>query len=62
MAKRFKADKQNAAIVDKVKRVLDSTDYIDTVRIVIEGSRGEVPTITYCIKEFITPDEEGDTE
>ena len=60
MAIKYKEINQNIAIVNKVKRVLASTDYIDTVRIVIEGSRGEVPTITYCIKEFITPDEDND--
>ena len=54
-----KAEDLNKAIVNKVESILENTDFIDTVRIVIEGNRGEVPSITYCIKEFITP-EEGD--
>lgn len=55
-----KAETLNDAIVDKVKRVLDNTDYIDSLYITIEGNRGEVPTIKYTVREFITPKE--DTE
>lgn len=61
MAIHEKAKNQNEAIVKKVEKILVSTDFIDTVRIVIEGSRGEIPTIQYNIKEWIVPDkcEEG---
>ena len=53
----IKADNLNDAIVEKVKSVLDNTDFIDSIYITIEGNRGEVPTIRYTIKEFITPQE-----
>lgn len=55
-----KAEDLNQAIVNKVESILKNTDFIDTVRIVIEGNRGEVPSITYCIKEFVTPGEDND--
>lgn len=57
MAIHEKAKNQNEAIVKKVEKILASTDFIDNVRIVIEGSRGEIPTIQYNIKEWIVPDE-----
>ncbi len=56
------ADNLNGAIVEKIQSILDNTDYIDSMYITIEGNRGEVPTIRYNIKEFITPKEaENDT-
>ena len=54
----YKAERQNKAIVDKVASILDNTDFIDEVRIVIEGSRQTCPTIEYKIKEFIVSDVE----
>ena len=53
----IKADNLNDAIVEKIQSILDNTDYIDSMYITIEGNRGEVPTIRYNIKEFITPKE-----
>lgn len=58
----YKAERQNKAIVDKVASILDNTDYIDEVRIVIEGSRQTCPTIEYKIKEFILTDTEQEEE
>lgn len=60
MSKRFKAERQNKAIVDKVASILDNTDFIDEVKITIEGSRQECPSIEYKIKEFIITDTEQD--
>ena len=58
----IKANKLNEAIINKLTSVLENTDYIDRVNIHIAGSRGEVPTITYQITEFITPPEDNDNE
>lgn len=52
-----KAETLNKAIVNKVDSVLNNADYIDSVYITIEGNRGEVPTITYKIRELIVPDD-----
>lgn len=52
-----KAKTLNQAIVSKVDSVLNNTDFIDSVFITIEGNRGEVPTITYKIRELIVPDD-----
>ena len=57
MAIHEKSKDQNEAIVKKVEKILESTNFIDNLRIVIEGSRGEIPTIQYNIKEWIVPDE-----
>jgi hypothetical protein len=51
-----KALELNRAIVNKVSSILNNTTYVDSARIVIEGARGEVTTIHYSIKEFITPE------
>ena len=47
----------NDAIVEKVQSILKNTDLIDSMTIMIEGSRGEIPTIRYNIKELIIPKE-----
>ena len=47
----------NDAIVNKVQSILNNTNFIDSMTIVIEGNRGEVPTIGYNIKEFVVPKE-----
>ena len=52
-----KAENLNQAIAKKVDSVLNNTDFIDSVFITIEGNRGEVPTITYKIRELIVPDD-----
>lgn len=53
---------KNKAIVNKIEKILNSTDYVDSARIVIEDARGEVVTIQYSIKEFITPETAKDKE
>lgn len=45
------------AIVEKVQSILKNTDIIDSMTIVIEVNRGEVPAIRYNIKEFIVSKE-----
>ena len=52
-----KAETLNQAIVNKVDSVLNNAEHIDSIYITIEGNRGEVPTITYKIRELIVPDE-----
>ena len=60
----------NKAIVDKVKKILSSTDYMRDVDIRISAGYSEIPTISYKISEYIIPEEtdpnvarkEGDTE
>ena len=52
-----KAENLNQAIVKKVDSVLNNAEHLDSVYITIEGSRGEVPTITYKIRELIVPDD-----
>ena len=52
-----KAENLNQAIVNKVGSILANTDYLDSIFITIEGDRGEVPTITYKIRELIVPEE-----
>lgn len=55
-----KAETLNQAIVNKLDRILKNTDNVDGLYIIIEGNRGEVPQITYKVKEFITPPEDND--
>lgn len=52
-----KAENLNQAIVNKVDSVLNNAEHLDSVYITIEGNRGEVPTITYRIKELIVPED-----
>lgn len=52
----IKSNCRNDAIVNKLKSVLDNTDYIDYATITIKVARGEVTEIRYNINEFITPD------
>ena len=52
-----KAENLNQAIVNKVDSVLNNAEHLDSVYITIEGNRGEVPTITYKIRELIVPDD-----
>lgn len=53
---------KNKAIVNKIEKILNNTDYVDSARIVIEDARDEVVTIQYSIKEFITPETAKDKE
>jgi hypothetical protein len=50
------ANCRNDSVVNKLKSVLDNTDYIDYATITIKIARGEVSEIRYNINEFITPD------
>lgn len=50
----------NDAIVEKVRSILNNTDCISGMCIMIEGSVGETPTIRYNIKELIVPKEATD--
>lgn len=50
-----KAKALNEAIVNKLDSVLRNTEFIDGMYITIQGERGVMPTITYKITEFITP-------
>ena len=52
-----KAENLNQAIVNKVESVLNNTRLVDSIYITIEGNRGEIPTITYKIRELIAPDD-----
>lgn len=54
----IKADNLNKAIVKKVEKVLDNTDFITDLKITIQGHRGEAPMITYEISEIIVTEEE----
>ena len=56
------ANNLNDAIVRKVDSILKNTDCIDSMYITVEGSRGEVPTITYRFREFIVPDDAEEDE
>lgn len=47
---------RNDSVVNKLKSVLDNTDYINDATITIKIARGEVSEIRYNINEFITPD------
>ncbi len=51
---------RNDSVVNKLKSVLDNTDYIDYATITIKIARGEVTEIRYNINEFITPDNQTD--
>ena len=53
----IKADNLNKAIVRKLDKVLDNTDFITDMKITIQGHRGEAPMITYEISELIVTEE-----
>jgi len=55
MIQQIKNVRKNNVVVEKVKKILDSSDFIDSAEIVITIARGEVTTIKYNIKEYITP-------
>ena len=60
MAKRL--EKEGAAeIAKKVERILSNADYIESFYIQIEGSKTELTSIKYVIKEYITPEPEEET-
>ena len=45
------------AIVKKVKAIIDNTNYVSSMRIIISCAEGEVTSINYCIEEYVLPDE-----
>ena len=53
-----KADNLNKAIVKKVEKVLNNTDFITDMKITIHSHSGEAPMITYDISELIVTEEE----
>lgn len=53
----IKADIMNKSIVKKLDKVLDNTDCITDLKILIEWHRGEAAMITYEIKEIIVSEE-----
>lgn len=55
------AEQMNKAIMKKVESVLANTKVIDSLRIAIEGKRGESVTIRYDITEFITTEADDET-
>lgn len=58
----LKAERLNAAIVKKVEDVLNNTQHIRDIKILIEGSIGTAPSIKYEISEFIDPIEGDENE
>lgn len=57
MAKKLETEGA-AEIAKKVERILNNADYIDYFNIQIEGSRTEVTSIKYTVKEYIVPEPE----
>ena len=58
MALRITNKRKNEAIVEKVKKILDSADFIDSAEIFISIARGEATTIKYNVKELIVPEDD----
>lgn len=48
---------RDEAIVKKVEKILNSSDYIDSAEIKISLARGEISIINYNIREYIVPDD-----
>lgn len=55
---RTNGDRLNEAIVNKVEKILNSADCIQSVHIEIDGAIGEMPMIKYNICEKIIPNED----
>jgi len=53
-------DEKNKAIVDKVAKILASTDYRSEMSICISEKQAELLTVRYCITEYIVPDGTGE--
>lgn len=55
-------DKERA-ILEKITRILDNTDFVNEATITIKIARSEITTIKYSIEEYVAPAlEEGDNE
>ena len=48
----------NDTIIEKVQSILNNTDCIKNMCIIIEGGVDEIPTIRYNITELIVPKKE----
>ena len=48
---------RDEAIVKKVEKILNSSDYIDSAEIKISLARGEISIINYNVKEYIVLDD-----
>ena len=60
--KRHSNEAENEAIINKVAKVLNNTDYPTKKTIVIESALDEVTTIRYNITELIMPKDDMATE
>lgn len=52
---REKEELKNKAIVEKVKRILENTDFVNEATITIKIARSEITTIRYSIEEYLAP-------
>ena len=59
--KRYSNEAENKAIIEKVAKVLNNTDYPTKKTIVIESAFDEVTTIRYNITEVIMPESDLET-
>lgn len=59
--KKYSNEAENKAIIEKVAKVLNSTDYPTKKTIVIESAFDEVTTIRYNITEVIMPESDLET-
>ena len=48
---------QKKAIVNRIQQVLDNAKHIDELSMHISAERGEAPTITYSVTEFINAED-----
>lgn len=60
--KRYCNETENKAIIEKVAKVLKSTDYPTKKTIVIEADGESITTIRYNITEIIVPESDFATE
>lgn len=60
--KRYCNEAENKAIIEKVAKVLNSTDYPTHKTIIIESSGDTMTTIRYNITEVIVPESDFATE
>ena len=60
---REKDELKDKAITEKVKRILENTDFVNEATITIKIARSEITTIKYSIEEYLAPAlEEEDNE
>ena len=60
--KRYCNEAENKAIIEKVAKVLNNTDYPTKKTIVIEADAETITTIRYNITELIVPESDFATE